>query len=78
MATRRVTVRSCDTCGAEPAEPVIVTTPETGRRSLDLCGKHRAPLVELAQGGRSGDRRVKRSYTRAEVEALANRKARSK
>lgn len=67
--------RLCDACGKEPAEQCTITTPEHGRRYVDLCAAHRQPLVELAQGGAKGDRRRTRSYTREQVAEMAKRKA---
>lgn len=75
MAIRKVSIRSCDRCGVEPAEQCTVNTPETGRRFVDLCAKHRAELVELAGEGTPGDRRRTRSYTREQVARMAAQKA---
>jgi hypothetical protein len=76
MAVRKVSVRSCDKCGNEPAEQVTINTPETGRRYVDLCEKHRAVLVDLAAGA-AADGRRKRSYTREQVADMAKRKSQS-
>lgn len=77
MAIRKVSIRSCDRCGGEPAEQCTVTTPETGRRFVDLCVKHRADLVELAGEGTIADKRRTRSYTREQVARMAEQKAKA-
>lgn len=77
LGTRKQLHRFCDTCGTEPAEQCIVTTPEAGRRFVDLCEKHREKLNQIAGEGAPGDARRNKVYTKDQVERMAKRKARA-
>lgn len=48
MATVIHRVLACDKCGSEDdVKRYTITFPKAGRRTCDLCGSDREPLVEL-------------------------------
>lgn len=79
MAAIKRTVYVCDMCGRdEPTQRYVVTFPEDGRRSFDLCAEHAAPLAAMHETLKGKPRKGPRMKGQPVVPESVIRRARKK